>query len=133
MYLLFGVHNHQPVGNFADVFKKANQDCYRPFISTLYKYPEIKSALHFSGSLIDWLLENDPELLQKVKEMVKRKQVEILTGGYYEPILPIIPERDSLGQIEMLSNFIKDYFDLLEHRQPVILVSKVKDPFHDGV
>ncbi|MBL7084994.1 MAG: DUF1926 domain-containing protein [Candidatus Omnitrophica bacterium] len=109
--LLFGVHNHQPVGNFEAVFKKADQQCYRPFISMLYNYPEIKTTLHFSGSLIDWLLKNDPGLLEKVKEMVKRRQVEILTGGYYEPILSIIPEKDRLGQIKMLSDFIKDYFD----------------------
>ncbi len=108
--LLFGVHNHQPVGNFEYVFKKAAEDCYRPFINLLYNYPQIKSTLHFSGSLIDWLLENDPALLQKVKQMVKRSQVEILTGAYYEPVLPVIPQRDRLGQINMLSGFIKDYF-----------------------
>ena len=111
MNLLFGVHNHQPAGNFESVFEKANQECYRPFVNTLYNYPGIKSTFHFSGSLIDWLLKNDPALLEKVKEMVKRGQVEILSGGYYEPILPIIPERDRIGQIDMLSNFIKDYFE----------------------
>jgi len=109
--LIFGVHNHQPVGNFASVFEKAGRECYRPFIDALYDYPEIKSTLHFSGSLIDWLLKNDPQLLEKVKQMVRRHQVEILTGGYYEPVLSIIPERDRLGQIKMLSDFIRDYFD----------------------
>jgi alpha-amylase len=111
MYLLFGVHNHQPVGNFESVFKKATENCYRPFVNTLYNYPQIKFTFHFSGSLIDWLLKNSPRLLEKVKKMVKRGQVEILTGGYYEPILTVIPERDRLGQIKMLSAFIKDYFE----------------------
>ncbi|MBU4140872.1 MAG: DUF1926 domain-containing protein [Candidatus Omnitrophica bacterium] len=111
MNLLFGVHNHQPVGNFEDVFKKANQECYRPFVNILYDYPRIKATFHFSGSLIDWLLKNDPGLLEKVKEMLKRGQVEILTGGYYEPVLPVIPERDRIGQIDMLSSFIRDYFE----------------------
>ncbi len=110
MNLLFGVHNHQPVGNFPGVFEKASHFCYRPFIEALYNYPQVKATLHFSGSLIDWLLENDPGLLAKVKEMVKRAQVDILSGGYFEPILPIIPERDRLGQINMLSSFIRDYF-----------------------
>ena len=109
--LLFGVHNHQPVGNFDHVFREANQDCYRPFIETLYRYPQIKSTFHFSGSLVDWLLKNDPALLRKVKEMVKRQQVEILTGAYFEPILPLLPERDRLGQIKMLTSFIQDFFD----------------------
>jgi alpha-amylase len=111
MYLLFGVHNHQPVGNFAEVFKKATRYCYQPFVNTLYRYPQIKATIHFSGSLIDWMLKDAPEVLAKIKEMVKRGQIEILSGGYYEPILPIIPERDRIGQINMLSSFIKDYFE----------------------
>lgn len=109
--LLFGVHNHQPVGNFPGVFENADRNCYHPFIDILYHYPEVKLTLHFSGSLIDWLLKNDLTLLEKVRTMVKRGQVEILTGGYFEPILSIIPERDRLGQIRMLSNFIEDYFE----------------------
>lgn len=109
--LLFGVHNHQPVGNFSDVFQRANHNCYRPFIDTLYNFPQIKATLHFSGSLIDWLLDNDSQVLLKVKAMVRRRQIEILTGGYYEPILPVIPEKDRIGQIQMLTNFIKDYFE----------------------
>lgn len=108
--LLFGVHNHQPVGNFGYVFQQATEQCYRPFVELLYEYPQIKSTIHFSGSLIDWLLDNDPDLLKKVKEMVKRGQVEILSGGYYEPILPIIPEDDRVGQINMLTKFISEYF-----------------------
>ncbi|UCB57158.1 MAG: DUF1926 domain-containing protein [Candidatus Omnitrophota bacterium] len=111
MNLLFGVHNHQPVGNFENVFQKANRECYRPFVDTLYNFPSIKCTFHFSGSLIDWLLKNDPGLLKKVKEMLKRGQVEILTGAYYEAVLSVIPQRDRLGQIDMLSGFIKDYFE----------------------
>jgi alpha-amylase len=109
--LLFGVHNHQPVGNFADVFQRANHNCYRPFINTLYNFPRIKATLHFSGSLIDWLLDNEPQLLLKVKALIRRRQIELLTGGYYEPILPMIPEADRLAQIRMLSCFIRDYFE----------------------
>jgi len=109
--LLFGVHNHQPVGNFEHIFQKANHQAYRPFIDVLYKYPQIKATLHFSGSLIDWLLKNDPDLLKRVKEMIGRNQVEILGGGYYEPILPIIPKKDRIGQINMLSSFISEYFE----------------------
>ncbi|MBN2097950.1 MAG: DUF1926 domain-containing protein [Candidatus Omnitrophica bacterium] len=108
---LFGVHNHQPVGNFEGVFNRASHDCYRPFVETLYNFPQIKANIHFSGSLIDWLIKNEPIVLQKVKQMVQRKQVEILSGAYYEPVLPIIPQRDRLGQIRMLNSFIRDYFN----------------------
>ncbi len=33
-----------------------------------------------------------------------------MTGGFYEPILPIIPDDDKIGQINMESDFIKKNF-----------------------
>ena len=41
VYFLFGIHNHQPVGNDPFVFNKAFEDCYRPFIEVLKEFPEI--------------------------------------------------------------------------------------------
>ena len=34
------------------------------------------------------------------RALVARGQVEMMTGGYYEPILPMIPDADKLGQIQ---------------------------------
>ena len=105
--LLFGIHNHQPIGNFDFVFADAYEKSYLPFIQVLDRFPEMKIGLHFSGILLDWLEENRPELIKQVSKMVKRGQIEILTGGHYEPILSIIPENDRIGQIQKLSRKIK--------------------------
>ena len=53
--LLFGVHAHQPVGNFQTVMADAHERCYRPFLETLFEYPEFRFSAHFSGWLLDWL------------------------------------------------------------------------------
>ena len=45
-----------------------------------------------------------------VHEMAKRGQIEILSGGFYEPILSIIPEEDRIGQIRMMNRFIEENF-----------------------
>jgi alpha-amylase len=42
--------------------------------------------------------------------MVKRGQVEIISGGYYEPILPIISHEDRVGQISLMNEFIEKEF-----------------------
>lgn len=42
---------------------------------------------------------------------MKKNQVEMMTGGYYEPILPAIPDCDKIGQIQKLSQFIHEEFD----------------------
>jgi len=109
--LLFGIHNHQPIGNFEFVFEETYKNAYLPFIEVLENHPSIKIAIHFTGILLDWLIINKPGLIRKIKKMVARGQLEILTGGYYEPILCVIPEKDRIGQIKKLSDKIKKVFD----------------------
>ena len=106
--LLMAVHNHQPVGNFGWVFNEAYKMSYLPFVEVLERHPKIKMALHFTGPLLDWIVENQPDFIKRIKKLVKTGQLEILTSGYYEPILPMIPDRDKIGQIQMMSNFVKD-------------------------
>jgi len=108
---LFGIHNHQPVGNFDFVFKDAYQKSYLPFIKVLERYPHMKIALHFSGILLDWIKVHQPELIELVRKMVHRGQIEMMTGGHYEPILSIIPKEDRIGQITKLSSEVKRLFD----------------------
>ena len=108
---LFGIHNHQPVGNFDFVFEEAFHRAYLPFLEVLQQFPSIKIAIHFSGILLDWLVEHRPEIIGLVRKLVRRGQLEILTGGYYEPILNTIPEKDRMGQIDKLTRTVKKLFD----------------------
>ena len=71
-------------------------------LQTIIKYPDIKSNLHFSGSLLIWLQENHPEYLEQVVSLYRQKQIEIIGGGFYEPILAIIPDRDKEKQIQLM-------------------------------
>ena len=107
---VFGVHNHQPVGNFEEVFEWAYQKAYAPFVEILKDYPKIAATFHFSGILLSWIDNNHPELIGMLKEMVQEKRVEVMTGGFYEPILPAIPDCDKLGQINKLTKYIKKLF-----------------------
>ena len=101
--LLLGVHAHQPVGNFAEVLHDAHKRCYRPYLQTLHRFPEFPFAVHFSGWLLDWLLENHPEDMALLREMVRRGQAELFGAGDTEPVLAVIPHRDRVGQVETLS------------------------------
>ena len=54
--------------------------------------------------------ENHPEGIDLIKRLVDKKQVELLTGGHFEPILPVIPDRDKIGQIALQTDFLKTEF-----------------------
>lgn len=107
---LFGVHCHQPVGNFEHIIEEAYQKSYLPFIKVLERHPRIKFSVHYSGILYDWFMEKHPDFIELLSGMVKRGQVEMLTGGYYEPILSIIPDEDKHGQINLENSYIRQVF-----------------------
>ena len=60
-------------------------------------YPEIPFVLHTSGPLLEWLVEHRPEYVARLRRMVEAGRVEILGGGFFEPILTMIPHRDRVG------------------------------------
>ena len=108
--LLLGVHAHQPVGNFPEVLEDAHFRCYRPFIHTLHRFPEFRFAIHFSGWLLDWLLDRYPQDMALLQEMVQRGQVELVGAGDTEPVLAVIPYRDRVGQVVALSDKLEQRF-----------------------
>jgi alpha-amylase len=107
---VFALHNHQPVGNFDGVFESAYRDSYAPFLELLEEYWEIPISLHISGSLMEWLVEHKPEYIDRLRRLVARGQVEIMGGGFYEPILPMIPSLDRIGQIRTYTGYLEDLF-----------------------
>src|SRR5437660_11531477 len=84
------LHNHQPVGNFPWILQQVYEESYLPMIEALERHAGIRLSLHYSGSLLDWLAVAHPEFLLRVAALVQRKQVEMVGGGYYEPVLTAI-------------------------------------------
>ncbi len=109
--LIAGTHNHIPLGLGEEAAESRYQDAFKPLLSILYRYPEVPVALHYSGILMEWLEECHPEFLTLLGEMVKRGQVELLGGGYYDPILPLIPTNDKLGQLEKMTTWLRVRFE----------------------
>ncbi|MFH1504603.1 MAG: alpha-amylase/4-alpha-glucanotransferase domain-containing protein [Candidatus Omnitrophota bacterium] len=112
VYFVFGVHNHQPVGNFSWVFDQAFRECYLPFISLLEEFPSIKCAIHNSGPIYDYESKESVLFLDTLKRLSAAGQIEIISGGYYEPILDLISDEDKKGQISFMNDFLKKEFDL---------------------
>src|SRR4051812_7702221 len=103
-------HNHQPVGQSDEVFEENYARAYEPMVGALERHPGVRVGLHYTGSLLDWLREHKPDFMQRVRALAGRGQVEVLSGGYYEPILPSIPDDDKLSQILKLSESVSSEF-----------------------
>jgi 4-alpha-glucanotransferase len=109
--LVLLIHAHQPVGNFDDVFESSYQKSYLPFVELLERHPTIRLGLHYSGSLLEWIERAHPEYFARLRALVKRGQVEIVGGGFYEPILVAIPPQDRHEQITRLQDYVEKHFE----------------------
>ncbi|MHC4660098.1 MAG: alpha-amylase/4-alpha-glucanotransferase domain-containing protein [Planctomycetota bacterium] len=110
VYFNMTLHCHQPVGNFDSVFEEAVDKAYMPFLDVLGAHPGVKANLHLSGPLLEWMLENRPAYLERVRDLIENGKIEMVGGGFYEPIMVMLPERDRLGQLEMCRQFMSRHF-----------------------
>ena len=103
----FVLHNHQPVGNFDDVFEAAYRDSYLPFLDVFEQFPGLRMSLHVSGSLIEWLDSSYPEYVDRLAGYMGDGRIELLGGAFYEPILTMLPSRDRVGQITAYTRWLE--------------------------
>ena len=60
--------------------------------------------------MLDWLRAERPGFIAQLSGLVNRGQVEILGGGYYEPVLASLPERDRIGQLRRMTDELEATF-----------------------
>ncbi|MDR2701387.1 MAG: alpha-amylase [Spirochaetaceae bacterium] len=108
--LILGSRAHLSASAADDQFEELYRNKLKPFITTLNRHPKIPAVLYYSGALFHRLEQKKPELFLLIKELAARKQLEILGGGFYEPLMPLLPHADKIGQIEMFTTYIRQNF-----------------------
>src|SRR5215470_17544281 len=109
-HLALLIHAHPPCGNFEHVLEKAYDDSYLPFLEHLEKYPGVHLGIHYSGPLLTWIEQHRPEYFARLRKLVESAQVELVGGGFYEPILVSIPPEDQFEQITRLATYLEKHF-----------------------
>lgn len=104
------LHAHQPVGNFDSVIEQTYRSAYAPFLAAAARRPWLHLNLHYSGFLLEWLAEHHPEYLDQLRTLNAEGRLELLGGGYYEPILRPILAADQQEQLARLSAALAHHF-----------------------
>lgn len=107
---VFGLHLHQPVGNFDHVFEQHVRDVYRPILQRLSEREFLPLVLHLSGPLLEWLEQNDSSYLDFLGGLVSSRKVELLLAGFYEPVLASLPRLDRVEQIQWMKDTVRRRF-----------------------
>src|SRR5437773_7429246 len=107
---VFGVHLHQPVGNFDHVFEQHLRDVYRPLVERLVQHRFFPFTLHISGPLLEWLEAHDAAYLDQLGRLAADGDVGLLLAGFYEPVLASLPRPDRIEQIGWMREAIRRRF-----------------------
>jgi len=107
---VFGIHLHQPVGNFDHVFAQHVEDVYRPLLDRLAGRGFLPVVLHLSGPLLEWLEKHEPAYLDRLGTLAADGKLEILLAGFYEPVLAAIPRADRIEQIRWMHEAVQRRF-----------------------
>ena len=110
IYVSFIVKSIPVCTENTDLLEKCFQTVYKPIIKYLYSHPSFPLSFAFTGAHIQYFKKRKNELITILREMVDRKQVEILGGAYNDALLPLLNSVDRNGQIDMLTAEIRQTF-----------------------
>ena len=110
IYVSFIVKSVPVFTESTEVLEKSFQTIYKPVLKYLYSHPSFPMSFAFSGPQIQFFKKRKNELITILRELTDRKQVEILGGGYNDPLLPLLNSADRNGQIDLLTSEIRATF-----------------------
>jgi 4-alpha-glucanotransferase len=107
---VFGLHLHQPVGNFDHVMADHVRDVYRPIIERATAAGFFPLTLHVSGPLLEWLEQHEVAWVDMIGRLASDRKLELLLAGFDEPILASLPKPDRLEQIARMREYLTRRF-----------------------
>lgn len=108
------LHIYQPPHWPKEIIARVARESYRPFLRIIKKHPTLKITLNISGSLTEQLAAlHFHDIIADIKKLVQRKQIELVGTALYHPILPLLPEKEIIRQIELNTAVNRKYFGRL--------------------
>lgn len=84
-----------------DAWSAAADRVVRPWIDLLERPDLPKLCASVPGALLEWLEEHDPTRLERLVAAVVDRRVELVLPPHGGALLPAIPERDAIGQLQV--------------------------------
>ncbi len=94
-----------PCGLSNDALAARSDGILEPLVRTLER-SGASLCLRIDGNLLEFLDQHRGALADRVARLASSGQVELLGGGFYAPILALLPTRDAIGQLEMTAGFL---------------------------
>jgi len=113
MKIAWLLHLHQPPTQFPFIIREISNSCYRPLVALLTDNSSLKMTFSISGSLIEWWeKEGCTDIIDGIRYLVGRGQIELVGTGCYHPILTLVTEEEVVRQIELEESILKRCFGM---------------------
>lgn len=105
------LHLYQPPTQFPKVLKKVAEESYVPLFALLERNPKVKMTINISASLSELLhrLGYD-DLLQRIRRLAERRQIELTGSAAYHPLLPRLPFSEIARQVKLNEQINRKFF-----------------------
>ena len=84
------------------------QTLFKPLLTFLFSHPKCQMGFCLDEGYLFFLKKIHPEALELFSELTNRKQIEMLGGACYSPILPFLFSQDKSAQIERMTTSIRN-------------------------
>ena len=108
--MIFGAYSQVPPGTPHTILQSLLSEVYKPVLTSIYQNPGMKVHLYLSLTVLEWFEMNHPEMNMLIADLVKKDQVELLTGPSDHAILSLLPPKDRSLQIEQTTTYIRKRF-----------------------
>ena len=105
------LHIYQPPTLEKELLVKITREAYFNIIKILKQNPKHKITLNITALLTEYLNQvGFTKLIDDIKILVKKGQVELVGSAAFHPLLPLIPIKEIERQIEVNNDINKQYF-----------------------
>jgi hypothetical protein len=105
------LHFYQPPTQKPYWVKRITGEAYRPILKGMLKHPSARTTINISSILVElWEQNGEQDVIDLVRELLRRGQIELTGSAKYHPLLPKIPDTEIIRQIELNTITHKKYF-----------------------
>ena len=105
------LHFYQPPTQTHEILERVTRQSYRPLLGVLMEHPEARVAVNMSAVLTQMLVEHGlRDVVDCLRGLAERGQVEFVGSGRYHPILPLIPESERRRSVTENAQLNREFF-----------------------
>jgi len=110
MQYILGAYSQLPFGSSHEEYEALLATQLKPLLTTVYQNPNFKLLFYLSSSEYEYYEANHPEINMLICDLCRKGQMELLSSGYYDIVLSLLPAHERSAHVEKTTTYIRKRF-----------------------